>query len=234
LKYFLINLSGGNGGDLGLDEVVLHEALEVEVGELVLLGKLEELGELGIRVNLAAIGLVLKTIGLDVGIELLAHVGASHLSANCLAKEGSKLVTDAGGLDESRGLAVDVIAALLGGGLLGSLHLTGNGLLKGLEVVLEGGEKANKLLELGAVLGHLDGETREGSIGGGNLSGGLCRLRSGGSSLRSGRLGSRGGCSLLDTRGLRRSGGGSLNLGNRGGGGSSGLRSSNHSGYYNY
>jgi len=209
--------------------VVLHEALEVEVGELVLLGKLEELGELGIRVNLAAIGLVLKTIGLDVGIELLAHVGASHLSANCLAKEGSKLVTDAGGLHETRRLAVDVVAALLGGGLLGSLHLTGNGLLKGLEVVLEGGKETNKLLELGTVLGHLDGKTREGSVSGGNLNSGL----RGRSNLRSRRLGSS--SNLLGAGGLDYRGGGrSLNLGNRGGGGSSGLRSSNHSGYYNY
>jgi len=93
--------------------VVLHEALEVEVSELVLLAKLEKLGELGIGVDLATICLVLKTMGLDVGIELLAHVSASHLSANCLSKETSKLVGDAGGLNETRGLAVAVIAALL-------------------------------------------------------------------------------------------------------------------------
>jgi len=111
---YLIHLSGGNGRDLSLDEVVLHEALEVEVGELILLAKLEELGKLGIRVNLAAIGSVLKLVGLDVGVELLAHVSASHLSAYGLAKEGSKLITDASGLDETRRLAVDVVTALLG------------------------------------------------------------------------------------------------------------------------
>ena len=181
-----IFLCSGGGSNFGLDEVVLHEALEVEVGKLVLLAKLEELGKLGIRVDLAAIGLVLKTIGLDVGVELLAHVSASHLSANGLAKEGGKLVTDAGGLDETRRLAIDVVAALLGRGLLGSLHLTGNGLLKGLEVVLEGGKETNKLLELGTVLGHLDGKTREGSVSGGNLNSGL----RGRSNLRSRRLGS--------------------------------------------
>jgi len=227
MLFYIFSIFLGGGGNLGLDEVVLHEALEVEVGELVLLGKLKELGELGIRVNLAAIGGVLKLVGLDVGVELLAHVSASHLSSNGLAKEGSKLVADAGGLHEARGLAVDVVAALLGGGLLGRLHLTGNGLLKGLEIVLEGGEEANKLLELGAVLGHLDRETREGSIGS-NLGDGGCRSSG---NLRSGRLGGRS-CDLLGAGGL---GGRSLNLGgsrNRGGGGSSGLRSSNHSGYY--
>jgi hypothetical protein len=111
---YLYHLSGGNGRDLSLDEVVLHETLEVEVGKLIILANLEELGELGIRVNLAAIGLVLKVVRLDVGIELLAHVSASHLGTNCLAKEGSELITDAGGLYETRRLAVDVVAALLG------------------------------------------------------------------------------------------------------------------------
>jgi len=111
---------------------------------------------------------------------------------------------------------------------LGSLHLTGNGLLKGLEVVLESGEETNKLLELGAVLGHLDGKTREGSIGDGNLR---SRLR--GSNLTSG-ISYGGSSNLLGAGGLDYGGGGrSLNLGNRGGGGGSGLRSSNHSGYYN-
>ena len=111
---YLINLSGGNDRDLSLDEVVLHETLEVEVGKLIILANLEELGKLGIRVNLAAIGSVLELVGLDVGIELLAYVSASHLSTNGLAKEGSKLITDASGLDETRRLAVDVVAALLG------------------------------------------------------------------------------------------------------------------------
>ena len=123
---YLIHLSGGNGGDLSLDEVVLHEALEVEVGKLILLAKLEELGKLGIRIDLATIGGILELVGLDVGIELLAHISASHLSANGLAKESSKLIADAGGLDETGRLAVNVVAALLGRGLLGSLHLAGN------------------------------------------------------------------------------------------------------------
>jgi len=118
--------------------VVLHEALEVEVGELVLLAELEELGELGVRVDLAAIGLVLEAVGLDVSVDLLADISASHLSTDGLAKELSKLITDASRLDETRGLAVAVITALLGRSLLGSLHLASNGLLECLEVVLEG------------------------------------------------------------------------------------------------
>ena len=110
---FLYFLSGGRGYYLGLNEVVLHEALEIEVSELVLLANLKELSKLGVGVNLATIGLILKTRGLDIGIELLAHVSASHLSANRLSKEYSKLVADASGLNESRGLAVAVVAALL-------------------------------------------------------------------------------------------------------------------------
>jgi len=94
--------------------VVLHETLEVEVGKLVLLAELEKLGELSIRVDLATIGLVLKSIGLDVGIDLLADISASHLSTNGLTEELGKLITDAGGLDEARGLAVAVVATLLG------------------------------------------------------------------------------------------------------------------------
>jgi len=200
--------------------VVLHEALEVEVGELIILADLEELGELLIGVDLATIGLVLKTVSVDVGIDLLAHLSAGHLSANGLAEKGSELVTDAGGLDEARGLAVATVLALLGGELLGSLHLAGNRLLKGLEVVLEGGEEANHLLELSTVLRHLEGEV--GNIGlnsGGSRSGGGSGSRSG-LNLR--------GSDLLGAGGL----GGSRSLNNRGRGGSGGsgnrLSSSNH------
>jgi len=109
--FYFFYLNGGN--NLSLDEVVLHEALEVKVGKLVLLAKLKELGELGIRVDLATILLVLKTVGLDVSVDLLADIGASHLGANGLAEKSGKLVTNAGGLDETRRLAVSVVTALL-------------------------------------------------------------------------------------------------------------------------
>jgi len=207
LFFHIINLSGGNN-NLSLDEVMLHEALEVEVGELIILADLEELGELLIGVDLATISLVLKTVSVDVGVDLLAHLSAGHLSANGLAEKGSELVTDAGRLDEARGLAVATVLALLGGKLLGSLHLTGNRLLKGLEVVLEGGEEANHLLELGAVLRHLEGEV--GNIGlnsGGSSGGGSSGNRSGLNLRGSDLLGAGGLGSSLNNRGRGRSGG---------------------------
>jgi len=189
--------------------VVLHELLEVEVGELVLLAKLEKLGELVVGVDLAAVLGVLEVVGADVRVNLLAHGGASHLRAGGLAEELSKLVADARGLHETRGLAVAGGAPLLGAGLLGRLKLASNGLLEGLEVVLECGEETNELLELGAVLRHL-GDERGGLSGlgggGGVDDGGNYR---GGSLLHS----------LLGAGGLGggRSGGGGDGRGNRGG-----------------
>ena len=222
-----IHLSGGDG--LSLDEVVLHVALEVEVGELILLVELEELGELLIGVDLAAIGLVLKTIGSDVGIDLLAHIRAGHLGANGLGEEGGELLADGSGLDEARGLAVAVVTALLGGGLLGGLHLAGDRLLEGLEVVLHGGEETDKLLELGGELREL--KRKHGGIGGRD-DGGLTTSNGG----RGGSLHNGGGGLGLASTGLNSSslasGGGSSDNRSNGSGGS-GLSSSNHSGYYN-
>jgi len=135
--------------------VVLHETLEVEIGELVLRLDLEKSAELGIGDDLATIGLVLERVGADVRIDLLAHIGACHLSANRLAEELGKLVADASGLDKSGRLTVSRALALLGRVLLGNLHLAIYGLLKSLVVTLEGREDAEKLLELGTELCHL-------------------------------------------------------------------------------
>jgi len=212
--------------------VVLHVALEVEVGELIILGNLEELGELLVGVDDTAILLVLETIGLDVGVDLLAHVRASHLRANGLAEELSELVTDAGGLHEAGGLAVARVAALLGGGLLGSLDLTGNGLLEGLEIVLDRGEKTNKLLELGVELSELNGN------GGGGIRRGVNGLSSGGKLVGNGLRSRRGRGGSLDLLGLGSRGGrfncrsGGDGSRNRCGGLIGSLRGSNHAGYY--
>jgi len=166
-----VKLGSGNS-HIELNKVVLHEALEVEIGKLIILGKLEELGELGIRVNLAAIGLVLKVVGADILVNLLAHLRASHLRAGGLAEELGELITDTGGLHETGRLPGTRALALLVRSLLGVLHLAGNGLLEGLEVVLDGGENAGHLLKLGTKLGHLRHEA--GSIDGltGNVSDG--------------------------------------------------------------
>jgi len=199
--------------------VVLHETLEVEVGKLVRRSNLKELGELGIGVNLTSVGLVLKTIRRDICVNLLADLSASHLRANGLAKERSKLLADESGLHKTRGLTDAGGLALLGRSLLGGLHLASNGLIKSLKIVLDGGEEAGKLLELGVELGdtssnirHVGGRDHRGDGRGGGNYGNRC----GGSDL-----------SLsLTTAGLRLDGGGGRN---RGGCGS--LRGSNHSGY---
>lgn len=78
-------LSGGNSRSLSLDEVVLHVALQVEEGEFVSGGDLQESRELGIGVNDSAVGLVLQVVGADVGVDLLADIGSRHLSARSLA-----------------------------------------------------------------------------------------------------------------------------------------------------
>jgi len=189
--------------------VVLHELLEIEVGELVLLAELEKLSKLVVGVDLAAVLGVLKIVGADVSVNLLAHGSAGHLSARSLAEELGELVADAGGLHEARGLAVARRAPLLSAGLLSGLKLASDGLLESLEVVLEGGEEADELLELGAVLRHLRDE-----------GGGLGSLYGGGSSVND-RSDDRGGVLryLLGAGGLGGcgSGGGGDGRGNGGG-----------------
>jgi len=145
------------GGNLGLDEVVLHETLKVEVSELVVLTNLQKLGELNVRDDLATIGLVLKRVAGDVRIDFLAHLSAGHLGANGLAEERCKLIADASGLNEAGRLTVAVSAALLGGRLLRGLHVAGIVLLDILQVALESRKKAGDLLDLGAKLSKLYG-----------------------------------------------------------------------------
>jgi hypothetical protein len=181
--------------------VVLHVLLEVEVGKLVLLAELKELTKLVIRVNLAAILLVLEIVGADVSVNLLAHSRTGHLGAGGLAEKRGELVANASGLNKARRLTVARCAPLLGTGLLGSLKLTGNRLLKRLEIVLEVGEKTHQLLKLGAVLSHLGNE------GGGDIDGGVHHLtRCGGDDRRNYRRSILG--RLLGARGLCRGGSG--------------------------
>ena len=134
-RYYLGGRGGGNNGSLSLDEVVLHEALEVEVGQLIRGLGLEKSSQLAVGDNDAAIGLVLQLVGADVLVDLAAHCSAGHLGSLGLAKESGEFVTDQGGLDEARGGTVSS-ASLLDRGLLGGLDLAGKGLLKGLEIAL--------------------------------------------------------------------------------------------------
>ena len=236
----IVNLSSGSNGsnNLSLDEVVLHVSLEIEVGKLIILVKLEELGKAKIGDDLASVALVLKLIGLDVGVDLPTDISASHLGSDGLSEELGQLIADAGGLDETRRLAVSIDATLLGGGLLGVLHLARDDLLERLVVILESRKDSDKELELGAEVSHLDGEgsTDITSNGGGELigDGGINRGRGGnndwlddlrGFLLGNGLLGTGClGCGCL--LGSINNGGGGINgCGNRGGS----LRSSNHS-----
>ena len=216
-----INLSGGNGRRL--DEVVLHVALEVEVGQLVLLLEVEELREAGVRVDLATVAGVLETLLADVRVDLLAHGGARHLDARGLAEELRELVADARGLHEARGLAVARGLLGLGLGLLGVLELAGNHLLKRLEVALHRGEEAGHLLKLGAELVELGGNRSLSEVSrvGSNGDGGVRHGGGGCDSLLGTRLGR-----LGNNRVLKGSGGGV-----RGGGRGRGLvsfRNSHH------
>ena len=136
--------------------MMLHVSLEVEVGQLVILVHLKQLGKLGIGMDDATILLVLKLVGLDVGVDLLTHLSASHLGTNGLTKEGSQFLANKSRLYETRGLSVDVVAALLAGGLGSGLHLARDSLLQGLEIALYGREEADKLVELGGELAHLE------------------------------------------------------------------------------
>ena len=70
---------------ISLLEVMLHVTLKVEVGKLILLLQLKQLGELGISVNNASIALVLKVVGVDIGVNLLANLSSCHLGTNRLS-----------------------------------------------------------------------------------------------------------------------------------------------------
>jgi len=218
-------LSGGNN-NLSLDKVGLHELLEVEVGQLVLLAELKKLGELVVGVDNATVLLVLEVVGVNIHVQLLANIRARHLRSNLLAEELGKLVANASGLHEARRLAVATVLALLRRSLLGVLKFTANLLVQVLELVLERGDHSIKLLDsrtklvqLGNKSGGLDDGGRDGGRGGN------ARLSDGGD----GHIG----LGLLRTRGLRGGGGSrcrNRGRGRNGGGGliSGGLCNSNH------
>lgn len=209
-------LSSGNNRDLGLDKVVLHESLQVKVGQLVTSVQLEQCRQTLVGVDDATIGTVLQVIAADVVIDLLADGCASHLCANSLAQKLGELVANTGGLDKAGRLAVSRALGLLRAQLLSSLELTGNSLLKSLEVVLQAREETKSLLDLGRKLGKLESNCRRG-INGLNH---LVRKRD---FLRGGSGGSGGNCCLLSSGLLGGSGLLCLASGSRGsGGGASG------------
>ena len=142
------SLGGGDGRGRGLHEVVLHVALEVEVREAVLTLELEERRELGVRVDLATVLLVLQLVVADVVVDLLAHVGSRHLRARRLAEESRQLVADQGRAHKARRLAVARATVLAVGHLLGRLVGLQDRLPQGLELGLEAREERVALVDL--------------------------------------------------------------------------------------
>ena len=108
----------------GLSEMGAHELLEVEVGELVALGDLKKGRESGIREDDSAVLLVLKLVGLDIGIDLASHICARHLGPWGLLKKLGKLITNSGGLHKSIRVSVSSLPLSLRVELLGSLELS--------------------------------------------------------------------------------------------------------------
>jgi len=140
--------------------VVLHESLKVEVSELIGAIDLEERTELVIGVDLASVFRVLKLVGADIGIDLLANSRAGHLTTRLLSEKGCKLVTDKSGLNKTRGGSVARALLLLGRRLQGGLELAGDNLLESLEITLDGRENTVELLELSTKLIHLLSDRR--------------------------------------------------------------------------
>jgi len=210
----------GGGLDLGgLSEVRAHVLLEVEVSKLVGLLELKKASKLGVRVDLATIGLVLEVMVANVHIDLTGDLSASHLGTSGLLKEGSELVTDAGGLHKTGRSAVASLALALGALLLSRLKLASPLLLKSAVLRLKSGQKSAKLLELSEELNRLLGN--RGNIAINTLNGGI--------GIDGGSLnGSRGYGGSLLLRGFRLLG--LHGLLNNGGCGSSGINNGSGSG----
>jgi len=209
--------SGGSSSSIGLDEVVLHVPLEVEVGELVCVVQVEKLLELGIGEDNTSVVLVLEGVSANVLVDLLTDLSARHLNTVLLSKELGEVLGDEGGLDKTGRLAIAVRLALLGV-LLEGLHLTIDDLIESLKILLKGSNDSGKLLNLGTKLLELGNRLKDSNLVSSSLSDYILY----GSNNYLG--GSRG--SLLLGRRLLGGGGGSL-----GGGGGGGLRNTGHRWY---
>ena len=125
-----------------------HVTLEVEVSKDLILANLEEARKLNIRVDLATILLVLKSVLTDILVDITGHISAGHLSARGLGKESSELVTDASRLNKTTGGAGASLALALGASLLGSGKSASPLLLKTTELGLKGSKESTHLLKL--------------------------------------------------------------------------------------
>jgi hypothetical protein len=210
--------SGYSGSRLG--EVSSHVLLKVEVSELLTLLQLQQLKKLSVRVDLATIVLVLKLLGTNVSVDLTSNLSAGKNASLRLAKEGSELVGDQSGLDETGRSTVSVgLAALVG--LIRGTKLAGVLALELVHLRADRSKKSLSALKLSKDTAVKSGGNRAVNLGNGGDS--LGTLNSGSRSRNRGRLGGLGSGSL-----------GSSRLGRLGGGGSSrgcgGRRSGNRGG----
>jgi hypothetical protein len=136
-----------------------HVTLKVEVGELIILLKLEKLAELGISKNTASVLGVLKLVSTDVRVNLTSDLSASHLSSLRLSKETGKLKTNLGGLYKATGSTVTRLALLAT--LLGSLlELTVSALGKSTNLSSYSGELRTERGKLGKKSSKLISKSR--------------------------------------------------------------------------
>tara|TARA_Y200000002_G_scaffold380658_1_gene392675 strand:- start:2786 stop:3505 length:720 start_codon:yes stop_codon:yes gene_type:complete len=208
---YLKHLCGG-GGSTSLGKVRAHVTLKVEVSKGISLADLEKTGELTIRVNLASILLILKTMLTDILVDVTSHISACHLGARGLGEESGKLVTNASRLHETTGRAGAGLALTLGVSLLGNSKSAGPLLLESTILGLEGSKKGTHLLKLGEKLTRL-GDKATINLRGSSLLNRGSRRSGRGLRLRSGSSGLGGSLSGLLSGSLSRGLGGSRGLG---------------------
>jgi hypothetical protein len=202
-----------------LGEVSSHVLLKVEVSEFLTLLQLQQLKKLGVRVDLATIVLVLKLLGTNVSVDLTSNLSAGKNASLRPAKEGSELIGDQSGLDETRRSTVSIgLAALVG--LIRGTKLAGVLALQLVNLRADRSQKSLGALKLGKNTAVKSGGNRAVDLG--NGGGDLGALNSGsGSCNRGSRLRCLGSRSLGSSRLSRLGRGGSSRgcgrSGNRGG-----------------
>lgn len=149
-KTIIVSFKCNQSRNSGLDEQVVHLAVEVKVGQgLVLKGsrvEAKKARQVVVGADLAAVGGVLEVMGLDVIANALAHIRAADERARGLVKELAQLVRHGNRLLETAVRARLALRALSLSGLANVLY----GLLNG---GLNGGEDRLVRLAEAGVLG---------------------------------------------------------------------------------
>jgi hypothetical protein len=132
-----------------LGEVGAHVSLQVEIRKLLALVNLKEGRKLAIRDDLSAIGLILKIIRSDVGVDVAGDLSSGHLRAHLLSQKLGELVTNSGRLHEPAGSTVAGLSLSLGGRLLRILELAIILLVQSAVIRLQRSNNRAELLQLG-------------------------------------------------------------------------------------